>query len=206
MKRYLVLAMLLMGFGTSCDNKQKEEPNGKAPNHVVSSNQSISGMSIYNLPSQWTNQQGDKVSLLDYKGKVLVTVMIYTSCQIACPRLVADMRTIKERLPEEQLENVKMLLISIDPDTDTPERLKAFAIENKMDEDPWVFLRSSQVNTREFAAVLAVNYRKISPVDFSHSNIISVFNNKGELFFQQEGINVGPDAIVTQVKKALKPE
>lgn len=206
MKRYLVLAMLLMGFGTSCDNRQKEEPNGKAPNHVVSSNQSISGMSIYNLPSQWTNQQGDKVSLLDYKGKVLVTVMIYTSCQIACPRLVADMRTIKERLSEEQLENVKMLLISIDPDTDTPERLKAFAIENKMDEDPWVFLRSSQVNTREFAAVLAVNYRKISPVDFSHSNIISVFNNKGELFFQQEGINVGPDAIVTQVKKALKPE
>ena len=52
-----------------------------------------------------------------------------------------------------------------------------------MNQDPWFFLRSSEENTREFAAVLAVNYKKISPIDFLHSNIISVFNPKGELVF-----------------------
>ena len=196
----LVLMSLLVSCNTATDNKGQ---NDDQPTHVVSSDEAISDMSIYNLPSQWTNQDGEAVNFLDYRGKVLVTVMIYTSCQIACPRLVADMRTIKERLPEDQLDKVKMLLISIDPETDTPERLKSFAIENHMDQEPWVFLRSSEANTREFAAVLAVNYRRISPIDFSHSNIISVFNDKGELFFQQEGINVGPDAIVKQVEKAI---
>lgn len=197
------MLLLLMSVCISCNTNKEQNADDKNATHVVSSEQAISEMSIYNLPSHWTNQEGEDVSFVDYRGKVLVTVMIYTSCQIACPRLVADMRTIKDRLEEDQLDKVKMLLISIDPKTDTPERLKAFAIENKMDQDPWVFLRSTEANTREFAAVLAVNYRKISPIDFSHSNIISVFNEKGELAFQQEGINVGPDAIVKQVQKAI---
>lgn len=202
--RYKMMVLVLMSLLVSCNTAtDKKGQNDDQPTHVVSSDEAISDMSIYNLPSQWTNQDGESVNFLDYRGKVLVTVMIYTSCQIACPRLVADMRTIKERLPEDQLDKVTMLLISIDPETDTPERLKSFAIENHMDQEPWVFLRSSEANTREFAAVLAVNYRRISPIDFSHSNIISVFNDKGELVFQQEGINVGPDAIVKQVEKAI---
>src|SRR5690606_1357389 len=205
MKVVKAMILICVSLGISCNTNTDEKQNSEDqnPTHVVSSDQAISDMSIYNLPSQWTNQDGEEVDFLDYRGKVLVTVMIYTSCKIACPRLVADMRTIKDRLPEDQLDDVKMLLISIDPETDTPERLKAFAIENKMDQDPWVFLRSTESNTREFAAVLAVNYRKISPIDFSHSNIISVFNDQGELVFQQEGINVGPDAIVKQVEKAV---
>ncbi len=52
---------------------------------------------------------------------------------------------------------------------------------------PSLLPRNTPVNP---AAVLAVNYKKISPIDFSHSNIISVFNAEGELAFQQEGLGV----------------
>lgn len=163
----------------------------------------ISDMSIYNLPSAWTNQNNEEVKLVDFKGDVLVMVMIYTSCKAACPRLVADMRNIEERLPENTKGKVKMILLSIDPKTDTPERLKEFAKENFMDNEPWEFLTSTEDNTREFAAVLAVNYKKISPLDFSHSNIISVFNKDGEMVFQQEGLGVNSDATIEQIKEAV---
>ncbi len=163
----------------------------------------ISEMSIYNLPSDWTNQNNEDVKLVDFKGNVLVMVMIYTSCKAACPRLVADMRNIEERLPKNTKGNVKMILVSIDPITDTPERLKEFAKENVMDQKPWTFLTSSEDNTREFAAVLAVNYKKISPIDFSHSNIISVFDREGEMIFQQEGLGVNSDATIAQIEKAV---
>lgn len=112
-------------------------------------------------------------------------VIIYTSCKSVCQRLVADMRDIESKLDKKYKQNLKLILVSIDPKTDTPERLKSFEIENKMNQDPWIFLSSSEENTREFAAVLAVNYKKISPMDFSHSNIISVFNPKGELVSQK---------------------
>ena len=68
-----------------------------------------------------------------------------------------------------------------------------------MDDDQWVFLRSTEENTREFAAVLAVNYKKIDPIDFSHSNIISVFNADGELVYQQEGLGVNSDQTINKI-------
>lgn len=161
----------------------------------------ISDLSIYNLPSKWTNQDGKTVTMVDLKGKVLVMVMIYTSCKSACPRLVADMRNIESRLPENIKKNVTLVLVSIDPTADTPERLKSFSIENKMEGNQWVFLRSTEENTREFSAVLAVNYKKISPMDFSHSNIISVFNAEGELAFQQEGLGVNSDETIKKINE-----
>ena len=68
-----------------------------------------------------------------------------------------------------------------------------------MEGNQWLFLRSSEENTREFAAVLAVNYKKIAPLDFSHSNIISVFNADGELAYQQEGLGVNSDQTVEKI-------
>lgn len=186
---FLVFALLLLSL-QSCNNKKETAQANEKP---------ISDLSIYNLPSQWTNQDGKNMEMKDMKGKVLVMVMIYTSCKAACPRLVADMRNIEQRIPQKIKENVQFVLVSIDPTVDTPKRLKSFAIENKMDGDQWVFLRSTEENTREFAAVLAVNYKKIAPVDFSHSNIISVFNADGELAYQQEGLGVNSDQTINKI-------
>ncbi|MVX34496.1 SCO family protein [Myroides sp. LoEW2-1] len=172
-------------------------------NKEVSSTQEISDLSIYNLPSTWTTQDGKDIELKDLQGNVLVMVMIYTSCKAACPRLVADMRNIEERVKGKNLDKVKYVLVSIDPEVDTPERLKEFAKENLMDGPQWVFLRSTKENTREFAATLAVNYKKISPIDFSHSNIISVFNTKGELDYQQEGLGIDYAPTVKEIEKQL---
>ncbi|ESU29199.1 SCO1/SenC/PrrC protein, involved in biogenesis of respiratory and photosynthetic system [Flavobacterium limnosediminis JC2902] len=185
------LFVILIGL-QSC-NSQKKNENKSATTTT------ISDLSIYNLPSQWTTQNDKNIEMKDLKGKVLVMVMIYTSCKSACPRLVADMRHIEERIPENLKDKVQLVLVSIDPTVDTPKRLKAFSIENKMDGNQWLFLRSSEENTREFAAVLAVNYKKISPMDFSHSNIISVFNANGELAFQQEGLGVSYDETVNKI-------
>ncbi|MBP1223013.1 SCO family protein [Flavobacterium sp. 1355] len=185
-KLFLGLTLILLVLRGCTTNKKSEE-------------KPVSDLSIYNLPSKWTNQNGQNLEMKDLKGKVLVMVMIYTSCKAACPRLVADMRNIESRLPDNIKPNVKLVLISIDPKTDTPKRLKDFAIANKMDGDQWEFLRSTEENTREFAAVLAVNYKKIAPLDFSHSNIISVFNAQGELKFQQEGLGVNSQATIKNI-------
>lgn len=175
--------------------------NTKADAQTSPNTKKFSDLSIYNLPSKWTNQDGKNIEMKDLKGKVLAMVMIYTSCKSACPRLVADMRNIESRLPENIKDKVKLVLVSIDPTVDTPERLKSFSIENKMEGEQWEFLRSSEENTREFAAVLAVNYKKISPIDFSHSNIISIFSANGELAFQQEGLGVSSDEIIKNINQ-----
>lgn len=156
--------------------------------------------SIFLLESKWQNQDGKEILLKDLKGKNLVVVMIFTRCQTACPLLVADMKKVKAKITEKQLKNTSLVFISVDPENDTPEVLKKYAEQHNIYGEPWILLRSDVESTREFANVLAVKYKKISPIVFSHSNIISVFNKKGEMVSQEEG-TVNADAIAMTVNE-----
>lgn len=188
--KYFFIAASLVAISCNDASSKKDSEIAEVNNVENADSEKISDMSIYNLPSHWTTQDGNEIELKELHGKVLAMVMIYTSCQSACPRLVADMRNIEKQIPQDKKDDVKYVFVSIDPETDTPERLTAFAKENQMEDDKWLFLRGTEDDTREFAAVLAVNYKKISPIDFSHSNIISVFDQGGELAHQQEGLGV----------------
>lgn len=199
--KYLLIGFLLISF--SCKNTT-EKTDSDTIEETETESETFSDMSVFNLPSHWTTQNGDEIELKDLQGKVIAMVMIYTSCQSACPRLVADMRTISQKIPQDKKDQVQYVFVSIDPKVDTPERLKDFAKENHMDSEEWLFLRGTEEDTREFAAVLAVNYKRISPIDFSHSNIISVFNKQGELIHQREGLSVDSKETVDAITKQLK--
>jgi len=175
--------------------------NNPQKNKETTNETPISGESIFNLTGNWQTQNNDTITLSSLRGKVLVMVMIYTSCKAACPRLVADMRDIESKIPKEKLDKLNFVLISIDPEEDDPKRLKAFAINNLMDAPHWTFLQGTKTSVQEFANVLAVKYKQISPIDFSHSNIISVFNPEGELIHQQEGLGVNNKETINVITK-----
>ena len=177
MKKFLFLLFFaLMLF--SCNEKKEE---------VVDNENTVPKESIFLLDSKWKNQEGKELQLRDLKGKNLVVVMIFTSCQTACPILVADMQKIAAKIDPKKTDETTMVLVSIDPDNDTPEVLKKYAEERKMDAKHWTLLTSDMESIRELANVLAVKYKKISPILFSHSNIITVFNKNGEMIKQVEG-------------------
>ena len=193
----LMPIVLLIGM-PACKDQQKQTLEEK-----TSVSEALPGESIFNLTSSWRTQNNDSIVLSDLKGKVLVIVMIYTSCRAACPRLVADMRDIESKMPKDRLQKLNFVLVSIDPEVDTPARLKAFSIENQMDGPQWTFLQGTTSSVREFANVLAVKYKEISPMDFSHSNIISVFDQKGVLLHQQEGLGVNNKETVETIIKTV---
>jgi protein SCO1/2 len=61
-------------------------------------------------------------------GRVWVADFVFTSCGDACPRLQNKMRRIQDRLlPPEQGGEISLLSVSVDPDRDTPERLREYA-------------------------------------------------------------------------------
>lgn len=195
MKKYttILAAMLAM----ACANTEVEP-------HEQILVEELPEMSIYHLPAQWTTQHGEEIELADLKGNILVVVMIYTQCKAACPRLMADMQNIEKQVSPKAKKNVKYLLISIDPSADTPEQLSAFAREYGMTQDHWLFLRGTESTVREFANILAVKYKQISPIDFSHSNIISVFDEKGVMQHQMEGLGVDNHATVEKILELSK--
>ena len=63
----------------------------------------------------------------DLLGRVWIADFVFTSCADACPRLQGKMRKLQDRLvPLEQGGNIGLLSISVDPERDTPEKLKQY--------------------------------------------------------------------------------
>ncbi|HET7785455.1 MAG TPA: SCO family protein [Myxococcales bacterium] len=63
----------------------------------------------------------------DLLGRVWIADFVFTSCGDACPRLQAKMRKLQDRLiPLEQGGNIGLLSISVDPERDTPQKLKEY--------------------------------------------------------------------------------
>lgn len=186
MKNILILLSIFFGLA-GCTEKQEIDLSG----------------SIFQLNSKWEDQTGKEIQLEELKGKTLVMVMIYTTCKTACPRLTIEMREIERSVGDYDPKKIRFVLVSIDPEHDTPERMKTYLENNKFLGEQWLFLRSDEASTREFANVLSVKYDQISPVDFSHSNIISIFSENGVLAYQKEGLNTDIENTTKEIKKQL---
>jgi protein SCO1 len=61
------------------------------------------------------------------KGKTVAINFIFTTCTTVCPPLTATFRRVQQTLGERAGREVSLISVSVDPTTDTPERLKAFA-------------------------------------------------------------------------------
>ncbi len=60
------------------------------------------------------------------KGKVVAVNFIFTTCTTICPPLGATFARVQKELGEKMGRDVQLISVSVDPATDTPERLKAW--------------------------------------------------------------------------------
>ena len=196
----LILVTLLMA---GCVQKGKEASAPAADEAIQSSPEENNDLSIYQRTMPWKTQNGDEITFHDLKGEVLVVTMIYTSCQSACPRLVEAVKSIESKVSASVPSGVRYVFISIDPEFDTPERLKEYSIKKDMEDPRWLFLQGTEESVLEFANVVAVRYDRISPIEFSHSNIVTVFDQQGVMLHQEEGLNSNYESTVEAVISAL---
>ena len=66
------------------------------------------------------------LSLKDLHGKVVLLFFGYTSCADVCPISLATIANAFSKLTHVELKRIRSLFISLDPERDTPERLRKF--------------------------------------------------------------------------------
>lgn len=189
----LIILLISSSCSESLEKEEKTAENG------------YSGLSLFHLDSEWKDQDNNPFYLKDLEGKTIVVAMVYTSCTLACPVIVSDMKNIENSVDPEFSPNVEFVLISFDPEVDIPEKLKQFAMDSGLDKSNWILLNGSESSVREMAAVLNVKYKKTTDVHYAHSNIISILDLKGEISFQSEGLGKDPEIIVNKIN-ALSDE
>ncbi len=73
-----------------------------------------------------TNQLGEPVQVDQLKGKWSLLFFGYTFCPDICPTTLAQLRELKTKLPKEAVDNLNVVLVSVDPNRDTPDQLKKY--------------------------------------------------------------------------------
>ena len=74
---------------------------------------------------QLGDQVGETFSLREQRGKVVLLAFGYTNCPDVCPTTLAQFKQIKAGLGEDAAP-VRFVFITVDPERDTPERLKLY--------------------------------------------------------------------------------
>ena len=82
-------------------------------------------------------------SLLD--GSVTVMDFFFTSCLLACPGMTAAMSRVADELSDTP---VQFASVSVDGETDTPERLRAYAETNEIDLSRWTLMTGPQESVK----------------------------------------------------------
>lgn len=69
---------------------------------------------------------GEPMSLSDFRGKYVVLFFGYTYCPDVCPMTLNDIQQMLKTLDAERAEDVQVVMVSLDPDRDTPEQLATY--------------------------------------------------------------------------------
>ena len=90
------------------------------------------------------------------KGKVVVINFIFTTCTTICPPLGATFARVQRELGERTGRDVHFISVSIDPVTDTPERLKAWGAKFKAGAG-WTFVTGDKPQVDALLRALAAS-------------------------------------------------
>lgn len=71
------------------------------------------------------DQTGKPFSLDDHQGEVTLLYFGYTHCPDFCPTTLAELQSVKSLLGND-VERVNMVMVTVDPERDTPERLNEY--------------------------------------------------------------------------------
>lgn len=151
------------------------------------------------------NQDGKRVSLRDFRGKPLVMTFVYTQCTDVCPLLLQSLIFAEHKLTAAEREAVRFVAISVDPQRDTPQRLKAYMQERGLDAARWSLLTDGVKEATQVAAAYGIVVRPAPQGDFVHNSVFVVIDAQGRERAELHGLATPVDAIVQEVRRLLQP-
>lgn len=103
----LIVSLLLVGCGASLNGTTFAAPES-APDISL------------------TSTDGAPFRISEQRGKVLLIFYGFTSCPDICPTTLSDLANAYRRLNEREAEQVQVVMVTVDPERDTPERLARY--------------------------------------------------------------------------------
>jgi protein SCO1/2 len=164
-----------------------------------------SGAARIGGPFSLVDDEGKPVTDADFRGRYMLVYFGFTYCPDVCPTSLNRNMQALDRLDEAQAEKVQPILISVDPERDTPEHMKEYVGHFGPD------LRGLTGTPEQVAAAAkayGVYYAKVPNVDdpqnylVDHTSITYLMGPDGK-FVQHFRHDLPPEEMAEQLRKLL---
>lgn len=147
----------------------------------------------------FTNQDGKTVTEKNFDGSVYVTDFFFTTCHTICPIMSNQMERVATHFKGNT--EVKFLSHTVDPEIDTVEQLKSYAIKHNADSKQWMFVTGEKKALYDIARtgyLLNAEEGDGGPDDFIHTQNFALIDKDKRI----RGYYDGTDS--TQMNQMIK--
>jgi protein SCO1 len=147
---------------------------------------------------------GQTKTLADFKGKAVVLFFGFAQCPDVCPTTMAEIAAVKKSLGKDG-EKVTAVFITVDPERDTPQVLKAYM---ESFDPTFTALRGTPEQTAALAKYFKIYYKKVdgkTPTSYTidHTAASFIFDPQGKIrLYTRYGM--GAQALADDLKLLLK--
>lgn len=158
----------------------------------------------------FTDQTNNTFGLKDVKGKVFVAEYFFTTCGTICPRMTAQMERVHKKFKNN--DQFEILSFTVDPETDTVERMAEYAEMHHADYQQWHFLTGTREElyriARRYFFILkpaaAANQGDVGS-DFIHTNNFVLIDKQQRIRGYYDGTNPKEvDELMTDISRLLE--
>lgn len=136
-----------------------------------------------------TDQDGRPRSFADFRDKTVVFNLFFSSCPTVCPRATQALSEVQRGLSPALKERVQFVSLSVDPENDSPEVMRKFALASGVQSSGWSFVRTSAPATRALTQQLEAfqDPAKAQAEPSGHTTAVYLFDGAGRLMQRYAG-------------------
>lgn len=162
----------------------------------------------YVQPFSFRDQHGQLISNKDVAGKVYVAEYFFTTCKGICPKMNNNLKEVYSKYRTEP--DFLILSHSVDPETDSVQRLKRYADSMQVDGGNWLFLTGRKDSLYHAARVSYLlddpkNELASNESQFIHTQFFALVDKNGQLRKIYDGLKKDEiSALESDISKLLK--
>jgi protein SCO1/2 len=149
------------------------------------------------------DQAGRAFTLSELRGKAVLIDFVYTRCPGPCPILTGILVELQRRLPSALRERTHLVSVSLDPDYDTPERLRAYAQARGVDLSGWSFATGPAEAVERVLADYGVGSTRTGEGEIDHLVAIYLLDTEGRVARLWLGLEHEPEELERALRRVL---
>jgi protein SCO1 len=145
------------------------------------------------------DQDGRHFSFAQARGKPVLIAFIYTSCHHVCPLIFDSVSAVQTRAKLQGEAGLAAIFVTVDPEIDTPEILKTYALRRGADLSNSLFLTGRDDELRSVWDAFGVKVKRIARGLIDHPPLTYLADAKGVVRYRYLGGVLDTEAVLADL-------